>query len=71
MEKHIYEGQTAQARSVNRQQTYDIEFWGTAVSSNIEGLQNFQNNVRRMIVNSPYYVPNTVNQQDIPIPIVK
>lgn len=47
--------------------TYGIQLWGTASDSNIAILQRFQNKVFRMIVDAPYYVPNSVIQHDIPV----
>jgi hypothetical protein len=40
--------------------TYGIQLWGTASTSNIEILERFQSKAFRMIVNAPWYVPNTV-----------
>jgi len=40
--------------------TYDIPFWSTASSSNIEILQRYQNNVLRVTENAPLYISNKV-----------
>jgi hypothetical protein len=51
--------------------TYGIQLWGTASTSNIEILERFQSKALRMIVDSPWYVPNTVIRKDLQIPTVK
>jgi hypothetical protein len=51
--------------------TYGIQLWGTASNSNIEILERFQSKALRMIVNAPWYVPNTVIRKDLRIPSVK
>jgi hypothetical protein len=51
--------------------TYGIQLWGTASTSNIEILERFQSKALRMIVDAPWYVPNTVIRRDFQIPIVK
>jgi hypothetical protein len=50
---------------------YGIQFWGTASTSNIEVLQYFQSKALRMIVDAPWYVPNTVIRRDLQIRTVK
>lgn len=45
--------------------TYGIQLWGTASNSNIEILQRFQSKVLRNIVNAPWYVPNSIIQNDL------
>jgi hypothetical protein len=45
--------------------TYGIELWGTASTSNIEILERFQSKALRMIVDAPWYVPNTVIRRDL------
>jgi hypothetical protein len=40
--------------------TYGIQLWGTASTSDIEILERFQSKVLRMIVNAPWYVPNSL-----------
>jgi hypothetical protein len=51
--------------------TYRIQLWGTATTSNIEILERVQSKALRMIVDAPWYVPNTVIQRDLQIPTVK
>jgi hypothetical protein len=51
--------------------TYGIQLWGTASTSNIEILERFQLKALRMIVDAPWYVPNTVIRRDLQIPTVK
>jgi hypothetical protein len=51
--------------------TYGIQLWGTASTSNIEILERFQSKAPHMIVNAPWYVPNTVIRRDLQIPTVK
>jgi hypothetical protein len=51
--------------------TYGIQLWGTASTSNIEILEHFQSKALRMMVDEPWYAPNTVIQRDLHIPIVK
>jgi hypothetical protein len=48
--------------------TYEIQLWETASTSNIEILERFQSNALRMIVDAPWYVPNTVIRRDLQIP---
>jgi hypothetical protein len=40
--------------------TYGIQLWGTASNSIIAILERFQSKVLRLIVNAPWYVPNSV-----------
>jgi hypothetical protein len=47
------------------------QLWGTASTSNIKILEHFQSKALRMIVDVPWYVPNTVIRRDLQIPIVK
>jgi hypothetical protein len=42
-----------------------------ASTSNIESLELFQSKALRIIVNAPWYVPNTVIRRDLQIPTVK
>jgi hypothetical protein len=42
--------------------TYGIQLWGTASTSNIEILERFQSKVLRMIVDAPWYVPNSLTE---------
>jgi hypothetical protein len=51
--------------------TYGIQLWRTASSSNIEILERFQSKALRMIVDAPWYVPNTVIRRDLQTPTVK
>jgi hypothetical protein len=51
--------------------TYGIQFWGTASTSNIEILERFQSKALRMILDAPWYVPNTLIRRDLQIPSVK
>jgi hypothetical protein len=51
--------------------TYGIQLWGTASTPNIEILERFQWKALRMIVNAPWYVPNTVIRRDLQTPTVK
>jgi hypothetical protein len=51
--------------------TYGIQPWGTASSSNIEILERFQSKALRMILDAPWYVPNTAIRRDLQIPTVK
>lgn len=51
--------------------TYGIQLWGTTSNSNIEILQRFQNKILRMVVNAPWYVPNTVIHRDLGMLSVK
>ena len=51
--------------------TYSITLWGTVNNSNIEILKRFQNKIFRSIVNTPWYVPNTMLHTDPQIPTVK
>jgi hypothetical protein len=48
-----------------------IQLWGMASASNIEILERFQPKALLMIVDTPWYVPNTVIQRDLQIPAVK
>jgi hypothetical protein len=51
--------------------TYLIQLWGMASTSNIEILERFQSKPLRMIVDAPWYVPNTVIRRDPQTPTVK
>jgi hypothetical protein len=51
--------------------TYGFQLWGTASTSNIEILEHFQLKALRMIVDAPWYVPNTLIRRDRHIPSVK
>jgi hypothetical protein len=52
-------------------QTYGIQLWVTASTSNIEILERFQSKALRMKVDAPWYVPNTVIRRDLQIPTLK
>jgi hypothetical protein len=43
----------------------------TASTSNVEILQRFQSKALHMIVDAPWYVPNTLIRRDLQIPSVK
>jgi hypothetical protein len=51
--------------------TYGIQLWNTASTSNIEILEMFQSKYLRMIVDAPWYVPNTLILRDLHISTVK
>jgi hypothetical protein len=51
--------------------TYRIQLWGTASNSNIEILERFQLKILCMIMDAPWYLPNTVIQRDLQIQTVK
>jgi hypothetical protein len=51
--------------------TYGIQLWGTASTSNIEILERFQYKVLCMIVDAPWYVPNSFIRRDLSCPTVK
>jgi hypothetical protein len=48
-----------------------IQLWGTASTSNIQILDRFQSKALRMIVDAPWYVPNTVILRDLQTPTFK
>jgi hypothetical protein len=50
---------------------YGIQLWGTASTSNIEILERFQSKALRMIVDTPWYVLNTVIRRDLRLPTIK
>ena len=45
--------------------TYGIQLWGSAWNSSIEILERFQSEVLRMVVDTPWCVPNAVIKRDI------
>jgi hypothetical protein len=47
--------------------TYGIQLWGTASTSNLEILERFQSKALRMIVDAPWYEPNTAIRRDLQI----
>jgi hypothetical protein len=51
--------------------TYGIQLWGTASTSNTEILERFQSKALSIIVDAPWYVPNTVIGRDLQITRVK
>jgi hypothetical protein len=51
--------------------TYGTQLWGTASTSNIEILERLLSKALRMIVDVPWYVPNSVIRRDLQIPKVK
>jgi hypothetical protein len=51
--------------------TYRIQLQGTASTSDIHNLERFPSKALSMIVDAPWYVPNTVIQRDLQIPTVK
>jgi hypothetical protein len=48
-----------------------MQLWGTASTSNIEILERFQSKALRIIVDAPWYMPNTVIRRDLQTPTVK
>jgi hypothetical protein len=51
--------------------TYGIQLWGTASTSNIEILERFQLKALHMIVDAPWYVPNTLIRRDLHVSTVQ
>jgi hypothetical protein len=51
--------------------TYVIQLWSTTSNSDIAILERFQSKVLRLIVNAPWYVPNSVTRKNLQIPSVK
>jgi hypothetical protein len=51
--------------------TYGIQLWGMASTSNIEILELLQTKVLCLIVDTPWYMPNTVIRSDLQISAVK
>jgi hypothetical protein len=45
-----------------------IQLWGTASTSNIAILHRFQSKALHLIVDAPWYVPNTIIRRDLQIP---
>jgi hypothetical protein len=50
--------------------TYGFQLCGTTSNSNIKILECFQSKVLQLIVNAPWYVPNSVIHRDLWIPTV-
>jgi hypothetical protein len=48
-----------------------IQLWGTASTSNIDILERFQSKALHLIVDAPWYVPNTLIRRDLQMPSVK
>jgi hypothetical protein len=51
--------------------TYGIQLGGTASTSNIEILERFQSKALRIIVDAPWYVPNSHIRRDLQLTSVK
>jgi hypothetical protein len=51
--------------------TYGTQLWSTASTSNIEILERVQSKTFRMIVDVPWYEPNTIIRKDLQISTVK
>jgi hypothetical protein len=51
--------------------TNGIQFWGMALTSNIEIPEHFQSKALCVIVDTPWYVLNTVSWRDLHKPIAK
>jgi hypothetical protein len=69
--KTVVRQSPASKSASNLKTTYGIQLWGTASNPNIEILERFQSKVLRLIVNAPWYVPNSVIRKDLRIPTVK
>jgi hypothetical protein len=70
--KTLYKQQTSHNKTIHKPiWTYEIQLWGTASTSNIEILERFISKALRMIVDAPWYVPNTVIRRYLQIPTVK
>jgi hypothetical protein len=50
--------------------TYGIQLWGTTSTSNVEILECFQSKDLHVIMDAPWYVPNTIIQKEPQIPVV-
>jgi hypothetical protein len=50
---------------------YGIKLWSKASTSNIGILERFQSKALRMIMDAPWYVPNTVIRKDLQTPTIK
>jgi hypothetical protein len=51
--------------------TYGVQILDMASTSNIQILERFQSKALRIIVDAPWYVPNTVIRSDLQTPTVK
>ena len=47
--------------------THSVQLWGTASNSNIDILQTFQSKVLGIIIDAPWYVPNTMIPCDLQV----
>jgi hypothetical protein len=45
--------------------TEEIQLRGTVSACNIEILESFQSKALCMIVEAPWYIPNTINRRDL------
>jgi hypothetical protein len=52
-------------------ESYGIQLWGTASTSNIDILERYQSKALSMIVDASWYVPNTVIRRNLQSPTVK
>jgi hypothetical protein len=50
--------------------TYGIQLWGIGSTSNIEILERFQSKALRMIMDAPWYVPNSLVRRDLHCPTI-
>jgi hypothetical protein len=48
-----------------------MQLWGTASTSDIEILERYQSKALGMIVDAPWYAPNTVTPRDLQTPTVE
>lgn len=51
--------------------SYGIQLWGSASKSNIEIIQRFQNKILRIVTNAPWFVPNSLIENDLQIASVQ
>jgi hypothetical protein len=51
--------------------TYGIQLWGKTSTSNTEILELFQSKALFILMDAPWYVPNTVIQRVLHTPVVK
>jgi hypothetical protein len=73
--KNVLVTQT-QVETLHKQQTYNntqtnLDLWDMASTSNIDILECLQSKALCMIVDTPWYVPNTVIRRDLQTPTVK
>jgi hypothetical protein len=50
---------------------YGIQLWGTASTSNVKILERFKSKALRLIVDAPWYVPNSIIRRGLHMPTVK